>query len=85
MGFVGLYPGGLRCGMSRSKSGLKNRSPFETFFVSVKTCILVLYRSRWKNLCKKRVEMFCSYQEKAYLCIAIQKKTIFNIAEWSSW
>ena len=28
----------------------------------------------WKNLCKKRVEMFCSYQEKAYLCIAIQKK-----------
>ena len=52
MGFVGLQPGGLRCGMSRSKSGLKNRSPFGTFFVSVKTCILVLYRSMWKNLCK---------------------------------
>lgn len=53
MGFVGLRPGGLCCGMSRSKSGLKNGSPFGTFFVSVKTCILVLYHRKWKNLCKK--------------------------------
>lgn len=36
MGFVGLHPGGLRCGMSRSKSGLKNRSPVGTFFCECK-------------------------------------------------